>query len=72
MKTLTCATVMLALVAGAAPVMAQTVQQAAPPVWWSTVQAEPTAQPENAYGQPNQIYGMPGDNQASASSHPAE
>jgi hypothetical protein len=51
--------------------MAQTVQQAPPPVW-STVQAEPTAQPENAYGQPNQVYGMPGDNQASASSHPAE
>jgi hypothetical protein len=25
----------------------------------------------NAYGQPNQVYGMPGAGQASASSHPA-
>jgi hypothetical protein len=26
----------------------------------------------NAYGQPNQVYGIPGAGQASASSHPAE
>jgi hypothetical protein len=25
----------------------------------------------NAYGQPNQVYGVPGSGQASASSHPA-
>jgi hypothetical protein len=80
MKTLTYAAVMLAVIAGVAPAMAQVVQTAAPP----TVQTESplVAQPVsgmpgetdgiyNAYGQPNQVYGMPGAGQASASSHPA-
>jgi hypothetical protein len=56
MKTLTYAAVMLAVILGAAPAMAQ------------------IAQPDtayNAYGQPNQTYGMLGASQASASSHPA-
>ena len=60
MKTLTFAAVMLALVAGAAPVMAQAVQPPADGPMY------------NAYGQPNQVYGIPGAEQASASSHPAE
>jgi hypothetical protein len=83
MKTLTYAAVMLAVIAGVAPAMAQVTQPAAPP----TVQTESplVAQPVsgwtslpgeadgiyNAYGQPNQVFGMPGAGQASASSHPA-
>ena len=56
MKTLAYAAVMLAVIAvGAAPVMAQVL----PPDAY------------NAYGQPNQVYGVPGAGQASASSHPA-
>jgi hypothetical protein len=44
---------------------------------WASVRsaADMAGQPDgmyNAYGQPNQIYGMPGAGQASASSHPAE
>jgi hypothetical protein len=38
-------------------------------------EADMRGQPEgmyNAYGQPNQVYGIPGAGQASASSHPAE
>jgi hypothetical protein len=88
MKTLTYATVMLAVIAGAAPAMAQSLPPAAPDAS-PAVQAQPTAvtgAPDpgwagmpgqvdgmyNAYGQPNQIYGMPGADQASASSHPSE
>jgi len=56
MKTLTYAAVVLAAIAAAAPAMAQV--------------APPDA-PYNAYGQPNQVYGIPGSGQASASSHPA-
>ena len=43
--------------AGSAPVMAQVL---------------PPDAPYNSYGQPNQVYGMPGAGQASASSHPSE
>jgi hypothetical protein len=85
MKTLTCAAVVLAAIAGAAPAMAQSL----PPAPLPTVQVQPPleaqdlesvggsatgvmAEPYNAYGQPNQIYGVPGAGQASASSHPAE
>jgi hypothetical protein len=44
---------------------------------WATVRSEADmrGQPEgmyNAYGQPNQVYGIPGAGQPSASSHPAE
>jgi hypothetical protein len=83
MKTLTYAAVMLAVIAGVAPAMAQVVEPAAPPA--VQTQSQLVAQPvsgwtgtpgevdgiNNAYGQPNQIYGMPGADQASASSHPA-
>jgi hypothetical protein len=48
---------MLALIAAAA---APTIAQVLPP-----------DAAYNAYGQPNQVYGMPGAGQASASSHPA-
>jgi len=55
MKTLTYAAVMLALIAvGAAPTMAQVL---------------PPDAAYNAYGQPNQVYGMPGAGQASAGRH---
>jgi hypothetical protein len=88
MKTLTSAAVMLAVIAGVAPAMAQVIQPAAPdaPI---AVQAQPPLDVQevtpgsrwvgmpgeadgvyNAYGQPNQVYGMPGAGQASASSHP--
>jgi hypothetical protein len=76
MKTLTYAAVVLAVIAGTAPAMAQYIQSAAPdaPI---AVPAQPSAgnwrgQPGGmyeAYGQPNQVYGMPGAGQASASSH---
>ncbi len=57
MKTLTYAAVVLAVIAtGAAPALAQVL---------------PPDAPYNAYGQPNQVYGIPGAGQASASSHPA-
>ena len=56
MKTLTYAAVVLAGIAAAAPAMAQ---------------VPPPDAPYNAYGQPNQVYGIPGSGQASASSHPA-
>ena len=57
MKTLGYAALMLAAIAaGSAPVMAQVLQPDAP---------------YNSYGQPNQVYGIPGAGQASASSHPA-
>jgi hypothetical protein len=56
MKTLTYAAVVLAAIAAAAPAMAQVL---------------PPDAPYNAYGQPNQVYGIPGSGQASASSHPA-
>jgi hypothetical protein len=44
---------------------------------WASVRSEADmrGQPEgmyNAYGQPNQVYGIPGAGQPSASSHPAE
>ena len=89
MKTLTYAAVMLAVIAGVAPAMAQVMQPATPntPI---AVQAQPPLGAQevtpvsswagtlgeadginNAYGQPNQVYGMPGAGQASASSHPA-
>lgn len=87
MKTLIYAAAMLAVAAGTAPAMAQAVQPIAPdaaaaaqpqpnaPAWESaTYPANSQGEPEgasNAYGQPNQVYGMPGGNQASASSHPA-
>lgn len=73
-------------VLGTAPVMAQAVQPAAPeaataaqaqpnaPAWATAYPADRRGEPEgvnNAYGQPNQIYGMPGGNQASPSSHAA-
>ena len=88
MKTLTYAAVALAIIAGAAPAMAQYVQPA--PDAPFAVQAQPPVNAQvgpmdysavdmrgqpggmyDAYGQPNQIYGMPGAGQASASSHPA-
>jgi hypothetical protein len=86
MRTLTYAAVALAVIVGAATAMAQSVQptatdaaiavQAPPPAM--TGAPDPTVgwgdQPGgmyDAYGQPNQIYGMPGAGQASASSHPA-
>ena len=86
MKTLTYAAVVLAAIAGAAPAMAQYAQPVAPdaaiatqaqPPAWATVRSEADmrGQPEgmyNAYGQPNQVYGIPGAGQPSASSHPAE
>jgi hypothetical protein len=57
MKTLTFAALMLAVIAaGPAAAMAQML---------------PPDAPYNSYGQPNQVYGMPGAGQASASSHPA-
>ena len=57
MKTLGYAAIVLAAIAaGSAPVMAQVL---------------PPDAPYNSYGQPNQVYGMPGAGQASASSHPA-
>jgi hypothetical protein len=57
MKTLGYAALVLAVIAaGSAPVMSQILQPDAP---------------YNSYGQPNQVYGMPGAGQASASSHPA-
>jgi len=86
MKTLTYAAVMLAVIAGSAPAMAQVIQPATPnaPI---AVQAQPPLGAQevtpvsswageadgiyNAYGQPNQVFGMPGAGQASASSHPA-
>jgi hypothetical protein len=89
MKTLTYAAVMLAVIAGVAPAMAQVIQPATPnaPI---AVQAQPPLGAQevtpvsswagtpgeadgiyNAYGQPNQVFGMPGAGQASASSHPA-
>ena len=87
MKTLTYAAVVLAAIAGAAPAMAQYAQPVAPDAA-SAVQAQPLNAPEfgrvdgwatdrageiyNVYGQPNQVYGIPGAGQASASSHPAE
>jgi hypothetical protein len=87
MKTLTYAAVVLAVIAGAAPAMAQYVQPAAPdaPIAvqtqspmdaqeWGRVDGPATdmsGQPTDAYGQPNQVYGIPGAGQASASSHPA-
>ena len=87
MKTLTYAAVVLAAVTGAAPAMAQYLQPAAPDAPFA-VQAQPpvsaqpygpvvdmTAEPGamyNIYGQPNQVYGIPGAGQASGSSHPAE
>jgi hypothetical protein len=88
MKTLTYAAVMLVVIAGVAPAMAQ-VQPPTPnaPI---AVQAQPPLGAQevtpvsswagtpgeadgiyNAYGQPNQVFGMPGAGQASASSHPA-
>jgi hypothetical protein len=85
MKTLTYAAVVLAAIAGAAPAMAQYAQPVAPDAAiatqaqpaWATVRstADMRGQPEgmyNAYGQPNQVYGIPGAGQPSASSHPAE
>jgi hypothetical protein len=85
MKTLTYAAVVLAAIAGAAPAMAQYAQPVAPdaavaipaqPAWASVRSAaDMRGQPEgmyNAYGQPNQVYGIPGAGQPSASSHPAE
>jgi len=85
MKTLTYAAVVLAAIAGAAPAMAQFVPpdapvpvQAQPPLnapefgrvdGWATDRA---GEKYNVYGQPNQVYGIPGAGQASASSHPAE
>ena len=88
MKTLTYAAVVLAAIAGAAPAMAQYAQpvppyaatavQAQPPFYgpefgrvdgWATDRA---GEKYNVYGQPNQVYGIPGAGQASASSHPAE
>jgi hypothetical protein len=89
MKTLTYAAVVLTVIAGAAPAMAQSVQPAAPD-GAIAVQAQPPLYAQqfervdgwsgmpgqadgmyNAYGQPNQVYGIPGAGQASASSHPA-
>jgi hypothetical protein len=89
MKTLTYAAVVLAVIAGAAPAMAQLVQPAAPDAAIDT-QAQPPLNAQelervggwagmpgqadgmyNGYGQPNQVYGIPGAGQASASSHPA-
>jgi hypothetical protein len=88
MKTLTYAAAVLAVIAGAAPAMAQYVQPVAPdapiavqaqpplvaqglgPVGWSGMPGQADGM-YNAYGQPNQVYGMPGAGQASASSHPA-
>jgi hypothetical protein len=90
MRTLTCAAVVLAAIAGAAPVMAQSIQAVAPaapltiqtqppadaPAWaYVRSPADMSGQAEgsyNAYGQPNQVYGIPGAGQSSASSHPAE
>jgi len=85
MKTLTYAAVVLAAIAGAAPAMAQYAQPVAPdavvaipaqPAWANVrSQADMRGQTEgmyNAYGQPNQVYGIPGAGQPSASSHPAE
>jgi hypothetical protein len=89
MKTLTCAAIVLAVIAGAAPAMAQYAQPVAPdatlatqaqplnaPAWANVrSEADMRGQPEgmyNAYGQPNQVYGIPGAGQPSASSHPAE
>jgi hypothetical protein len=86
MKTLTYAAVVLAAIAGAAPAMAQVVQpdapfavQAQPPLdaqapgpvaGWAGMPSAADGM-YNAYGQPNQVYGMPGAGQVSASSHPA-
>jgi hypothetical protein len=86
MKTLTYAAVVLAAIAGAAPAMAQAVQppapldvqaqtppapqELAPVVGWSGMPGQADGA-YNGYGQPNQVYGMPGAGQASASSHPA-
>ena len=87
MKTLTYAAVVLAGIAGAAPAMAQVVQPTAPDAAIAVQAQPPLDAPRpgagwagmpgeadgmyNAYGQPNQVYGMPGAGQASASSHPA-
>jgi hypothetical protein len=89
MKTLTYAAVVLAVIAGAAPAMAQYVQPVAPDAPIAVHAQPPFVAQElgpvsgwpgmpgqadgmyNAYGQPNQVYGMPGAGQASASSHPA-
>ena len=86
MKTLTYAAVVLAAIAGAAPAMAQAVQPPAPldvqaqtppapqdlaPVaGWSGVPGQAHGM-YNGYGQPNQLYGIPGAGQVSASYHPA-
>src|SRR5947208_6619426 len=78
MKTLTYAAVMLAVIAGSAPAMAQVMQPAAPDVPIA-VQAQPPLGAQevtpvsswagtpgeadginNAYGQPNQVFGCPG------------
>jgi hypothetical protein len=88
MRTLTCGAVVLAAIAGAAPVMAQSIQAVAPAApltiqtqppadapAWAYVRSSADSQAEgsyNAYGQPNQVYGIPGAGQSSASSHPAE
>jgi hypothetical protein len=91
MKTLSCAAVALAVIAGAAPAMAQYLQPAAPDAPFA-VQAQPPLNTQEwgpvggsaadmpgqpggmytLYGHPNQVYGIPGSGQASASSHPAE
>jgi len=80
MKALTYVAAVLAAVAGAAPAMAQFAQPTAPPavqaqsprdaVRWLGMQGQVDGM-YNGYGQPNQVYGMPGAGQASASSHPA-
>jgi hypothetical protein len=86
MKTPIYAAAILAAL-GTAPVMAQAVQPVAPeaaaaaqaqpnaPAWETAIYAtDKRGEPNggrNAYGQPNQIYGMPGGDQASPSSHAA-
>ena len=88
MKTLTYAAVVLAAIAGAAPAMAQYAQPVAPDAATAVQAQRPLNAPVlgrvdgwatdtagemyNVYGQPNQVYGIPGAGQASASSHPAE
>ena len=84
-RTLTCAAVALAVIVGAATAMAQSVQPTATdaPIAVQAPSPAMTGAPGptvgwgdqpggmyDAYGQPNQIYGMPGAGQASASSHP--
>jgi len=86
MNPLTYAAVVLAAVAGAAPAMAQFAQPSAPPagqaqsarhaqeagpaVGWLGMPGQADGM-HNGYGQPNQVYGLRGAGQTSASSHPA-